>query len=217
MDSGYGSFMSPTPEEFYSSHGSGWLSERKTNEITEIELEYLKSILDRNWKILDLACGYGRFTIPLAKDGYNIEGIDITPVFIRDAETEAKKNNLNISLRIGDMRQLPYGEEKFDCVICMWNAFSELTTLQDQVRTIVEIERVLKSGGMALIEVRNHRSSGLVEDNKIDGEVAMPSYNHTRGSMKHIMTVAGIKEYDIFLDNFGGRKRLMVKIWKRQI
>ena len=204
-----------TPAEFYSSHGTKWLSERKTEEMTGMELAYIRSLLDRRWKILDLACGYGRFTIPLAGDGYCIEGIDITPVFIKEAEDRAKRSHLDIRLQVGDMRHLPYADGTFDCVICMWNAFSELTSLQDQAGTAGEIYRVLKSGGMGLIEVRNHRSSCLVKDNMIDGDVAMPSYNHTRGSMKNVMVSAGIQDYDISIDNFGGRNRLMVKIWKK--
>ena len=143
-----------------------------------------------------------------------MEGIDITPIFIEKAKEEAKKKNLNIEFRVGDMTNLPYDGNSFDAVICMWNAFSELVLEDEQVSAILEIYRVLKKDGMGLIEVRNHRSSKLIEANTIDGYNAMPSYNHTRGSMKKLMELSGLEDYRVFIDNFGGRNRLFLEIRK---
>ncbi len=203
-----------TPKEFYTELGDEWLSRRKSSVQTEKELAYLTGLLKKGCKILDLACGYGRFAIPLAAMGYNVEGIDITPIFIEKAIDEAKKRNLNIEFSVGDMKRLHYPDNSFDSVICMWNAFSELSQEQDQVRVIVEIYRVLKSNGMGIVEVRNHRSSGLIKENFIDGYEAMPSYNHTRGSMKRLMKLSGVDGYKVFIDNFGGRNRLLLEIIK---
>ena len=206
--------IAKTPREFYTEIGFEWLSERKNSVMTENELAYLTELLKKSWKILDLACGYGRFSIPLAAMGYRVEGIDITPIFIEKAKEEAKKRDLNIEFRVGDMKSLPYEDRSFDSVICMWNAFSEIAQEQDQVRVISEIFRVLKRGGLAIVEVRNHRSSGLIEENFIDGYEAMPSYNHTRGSMKRLMKLSGVDSFKVFIDKFGGRNRLILEIVK---
>ena len=203
-----------TPGEFYTELGFEWLSERKSPVMTENELAYLTGLLKKDWKILDLACGYGRFSIPLAAMGYMVVGIDITPIFIERAKEEAKRRNLNIDFRVGDMKSLPYEDNSFDSVICMWNAFSELAQDQDQIKAIAEIFRVLKRGGLAFVEVRNHRSSGLIDENIIDGYEAMPSYNHTRGSMKRLMKLSGVHSFRIFIDKFGGRNRLLLEIMK---
>jgi hypothetical protein len=48
----------------------------------------------------------------------------------------------------------------------------------------------------------------------IDGYDAMPSYNHTRGSMKKLMELSGLEDYRVFIDNFGGRNRLFLEIRK---
>jgi len=205
---------SETPEKFYTNRGYKWLSSRKSPMITDIEISYLTTILRKDEKILDLACGYGRLSIPLASMGHQIERVDITPAFIEKAKKEAKRGRLDIKFRIGNMKDLPYRDESFDSVICMWNAFSELAIKQDQLKAVQEIYRVLKNGGNAIIEVRNHRSCRLIEENFIDGFVAMPSYNHTRGSMKHLMELSGIKSFRIFIDEFGERKRLFPRIDK---
>ena len=65
--------IAKTPREFYTEIGFEWLSERKNSVMTENELAYLTELLKKSWKILDLACGYGRFSIPLAAMGYRVE------------------------------------------------------------------------------------------------------------------------------------------------
>ena len=56
-----------TPRKFYTRMGADWLSTLKDNDRTESELNYLTRILKEGSTILDLACGYGRLSIPLAK------------------------------------------------------------------------------------------------------------------------------------------------------
>ena len=205
-----------TPKEFYTEMGADWLSRMKDNAITESELSYLTKILKNGSTILDLACGYGRLSIPIAEHGYTVYGVDITPVFIEKATQEAKKRNLNVEFKIGDMRNIPYPDASFDYVICMWNAFSELPTEQAQITVINEIYRVLKKTGLAIIEMRNHRSSGLVEKNFIERFEAMPSFNHTRGSIKRLMRLSRVTNFKVFIDDFGGRKRLILEILKTE-
>ena len=203
-----------TSAEFYTEMGIDWLSDRKNSSKTKSELSYLTNIMRSCSKILDLACGYGRFSIPLAEQGYSVYGLDITPNFIERAINEAKKRNLNIEFRIGDMKNIPYADCSFEYVICMWNAFSEIPTEHEQIAVIGQIYRVLKKAGTAIIEMRNHRSSGLVEKNFIDGLEAMPSFNHTRGSIKRLISLSGVSNFKVFIDDFGGRKRLILEILK---
>lgn len=205
-----------TPKEFYTEMGADWLSRMKDNAITESELSYLTKILKNGSTILDLSCGYGRLSIPIAEHGYTVYGVDITPAFIEKARQEAKKRNLNVEFKIGDMRNIPYPDASFDYVICMWNAFSELSTEQVQITVINEIYRVLKKTGLAIIEMRNHRSSGLVEKNFIERFEAIPSFNHTRGSIKRLMRLSRVTNFKVFIDDFGGRKRLILEILKTE-
>ena len=203
-----------TSQEFYTEMGADWLSNMKDSASTESELSYLTGIMQKGSRILDLACGYGRFSIPLAERGFRVYGVDITPAFIDVAQKEAGKRNLDIEFKVGDMRKIPYNKESFDYVICMWNAFSELTLQADQVAAVREVYRVLRTNGMAIIEMRNHRSSGLIEKNFVDEYEAMPTFNHTRGSIRNLMRIFGVNGYKVFIDNFGGRKRLILEMLK---
>ena len=206
--------MQRDSRDFYSEMGVQWLSDRKDPLHTDQELTYLVNTLGSRSHILDLACGFGRFSIPLARKGYNVAGIDITPLFIEHAKKIANQDKLQIQFSVGDMRSIPYEDESFDAVICMWNAFSEIIKAEDQIQVVTEIYRVLRKEGIGLIEVRNHRSSKAITENYIDGIAAMPSFNHTRGMLKKISESARIEHYEVFLDNFGGRRRLFLKILK---
>ena len=201
--------MTITAEKFYTNMGVEWLAERKDKEQTKIELSYLIKLLGNRSRILDLACGFGRFSIPLAQKGYKVYGIDITPSFIVEARRNALENNLNIDFMVGDMRSIPYEDGMFQNVICMWNAFSEIVVPGDQERCLLEIYRVLAAGGSAILENRNHRSAGPVMEDSIDGIEARSSFNHTKGSIKRLLERTGIMNYKVFIDNFGGRKRLL--------
>ena len=64
-------------------------------------------------KILELCCGTGRLTIPIAKDGYNIKGVDYTLSMLERAKEKAFQAGLKIDFIEADIRGLNL-EEKFD-------------------------------------------------------------------------------------------------------
>jgi len=78
-------------------------------------------------KILDVMCGNGRHALYLAEKGYQVIGLDLSPVFIKDAIKRAEKMGVkdNVSFIIGDIRDLPHIVSKyspFDGVINFWTS-----------------------------------------------------------------------------------------------
>ncbi len=207
--------MPPTSRQFYKKVGVKWLAARKEQKHTKTELAYLKRYLNKKQKILDLACGYGRFTIPLAEQGYNVEGIDISPNLIREAKKNAKKEKVGIKFRIGDMRKLPYTNDSFDSIICMWSAFSEIHKRKDQISALSEMHRVLKVGGFAFLEMpKPIKNKNRIIHNTIEGIKASPMYIQDKKSIKDLMKVIKPSKYKAFVDYFGGRQRFLVIFWK---
>jgi ubiquinone/menaquinone biosynthesis C-methylase UbiE len=223
-----------TPQQFYKDLGVRGLSARKDKAHTEKELSYLKRILNKDMKVLDIGCGYGRFTIPLAESGYDIEGIDLSNNLLKKAKQDSKKKGLNIKFKLGDMRKLPYKDKKFDAVICMWSVFIELTKEKDQINSLNEMLRVLKKDGFAFIEIpkpqrkpKNIRTKRKNLDSKkiigrniisiIDNVLANPMYLHNKTTILNLMKKIKPKKYEIKVVNFGGRKRMLIKFWKRGV
>ena len=69
-------------------------------------------------RILDLACGFGRHSLKLARRGYLVTGVDITPAYVDFANTLAEKERLNARFLCLDIRQVPF-ESQFDVVLNM--------------------------------------------------------------------------------------------------
>jgi ubiquinone/menaquinone biosynthesis C-methylase UbiE len=215
-----------TSKQFYTKLTPEGLAERKKAIYTKKELKYIKKLLNKKQKILDIGCGYGRFTIPLAKQRYNIQGIDITPSLIKKAKKLANKEKVNIIFKIGDMRKLPYKDNNFDAIICMWSVFIELTNKSDQLKAIKEMKRVLFDNGFALIEMPLpynpsiktkddlRLKKGNIITGKISGIEAMPTYFHNKETLVNLMKESKTKKYKIFIDKFGGRNRLFLQFWK---
>ena len=72
--------------EFYKKLGSKGMASLTNTKRDNAILKFILKFIKKEDSILDLACGYGRITFPLAKKGYNIAGIDISENLIKDAK-----------------------------------------------------------------------------------------------------------------------------------
>ena len=82
------------------------------------EIEFLQSVFGDARALLDVACGAGRYTIPLAESGYRMTGVDISIDFLRVAREQAPA----IPFEQRDVRALGWREE-FDGALCFGNSF----------------------------------------------------------------------------------------------
>lgn len=124
--------------------------------ITAQEVDRILEILqpDPRAHILDLCCGQGRHVLELARRGYlKTEGLDRSRYLISKARREARAQGLPVVFREGDARKLPYPQDSFDYVLLLGNSFGYFDTIEDDLRVIRELFRVLKPGGKVLIDV----------------------------------------------------------------
>ncbi|MDD5193391.1 MAG: class I SAM-dependent methyltransferase [Candidatus Nanoarchaeia archaeon] len=225
--------MAKTPLEFYEEWtAEGMAKDESLRRNTSQEIVYLKKYLEKDKRILDLGCGYGRVTIPLAKEGYIIDGLDIAPSFIEKAIRDSKLMGLKIDFRVGDMRNLPYEDNSYGNIISMWGVFVELPTREEQLRAIKEMQRVLISGGFAIIDMPIEKKQMAVKTDekgdeifidpetrlvtgKIAGVEIAPLYNHNVDTLSELMKDAGIEKFRAFNDEMGGKNRQFLIFWKR--
>ena len=57
---------------------------------------------------LDIGCGLGRHTIQFAKNGFNVNGIDLSEEAIKTTKEWLEKEGLKANVKKSDMIQLPY-------------------------------------------------------------------------------------------------------------
>lgn len=94
-------------------------------------------------RVLDVACGTGNATLPAARRGARVTGIDITPGLLRVAEAKARAEGLEVDWVEGDAMALPSPDGSFDVVLSTFGCMFA----PDHERTAAELVRVLRPGG----------------------------------------------------------------------
>jgi SAM-dependent methyltransferase len=68
-------------------------------------------------RVLDVACGPGTATLPAARAGGEVVGLDLSPELLAAGRTKAEAEGLDIEWVEGDAEALPFDDGVFDCVI----------------------------------------------------------------------------------------------------
>ena len=124
-------------------------------------------------RVLELACGSGRVTFPLAAalPQAEIVGVDSSIEMLgkasatRDAAASSVRER--VSFVKGDMRDWPGSSDAFDAVVIACCSVSHLLTLDDRCRTWATAFRVLRPGGVFLLDVRVPDLATLAESQRV--------------------------------------------------
>lgn len=111
---------------------------------------------------LDLGCGLGRHTIQFAEAGFNVSGFDLSETSIAKTKEYATKTGVEVDLRVGDMLNLPYADDSFDCVYCR-NVISHTDTA-GMKKIVSELRRVLRKDGECYLTLGSKQTWGFQQD-----------------------------------------------------
>lgn len=106
----------------------------------------------RGRRVLDLACGSGRFTAPLAASGADVTGADLSPVMLARARHTLARQGLAARLVECDMRDFALGQQ-FDAIILAANSLMHLHTEDDFRRAFSAIRKHLAHGGVFAFDI----------------------------------------------------------------
>ncbi len=121
---------------------------------------YLTGLLSR-WpasgrRVLDLGCGTGTMSIQLAKAGYQVTGVDISPEMLAIAADKGLGAGIPVTRwRQMDMRDLQFTDSSFDIAVCACDGFNYLASLEDLQQALHSIHRVLAPQGVLLFDVHS--------------------------------------------------------------
>ena len=121
--------------------------------------------------ILELACGTGRVLMPLARDGYQVTGIDVSPAMLEIARHKVESEELSdrVTLVEQDMRELDL-PDRFQLAFGAINSFMHLLNTEDQLAALARIRDHLNPGGVLLLDLFNPDLSRLLD---FRGQVAL--------------------------------------------
>ncbi|WP_226001858.1 class I SAM-dependent methyltransferase [Paenibacillus sp. BJ-4] len=108
--------------------------------------------LPQGSSVLDLCCGMGRHSLALADAGYQVTGVDLSGVLLREAHAADPEGR--VSWHQGDMRAVPL-DESFDAVVNLFTSFGYFEKDEEQLKVLKEIYRLLKPGGRFIIDYLN--------------------------------------------------------------
>lgn len=138
-----------------------------------LDLQFYKKWLakNKNAKILELCCGTGRLTIPIAKDGYDISGVDYTSSMLEQAKIKAAEAGLAINFIEADIRTLDL-QEKYDLIFIPFNSIHHLYKNEDLFKAFNAVKNHLKDEGLFLLDCFNPNIQYIVEGEKEQKEIA---------------------------------------------
>ena len=107
-------------------------------------------------QVLELGCGTGRVTIPLAQSGVDVVGVDRSaPMLARLRARASRATSGNAAMRVvrADIRTLPFKRSRFSAVLAPYGILQSLIRERDLVLTLGSVARVIRSGGVFGIDL----------------------------------------------------------------
>jgi len=146
-DSGWWDDFFPVFRPFF-----GLVSQKATN--AHVRYVITKLNLKPGRKFLDCPCGIGRISLPLARKGIRVTGVDITQSYLDELSKKAKRSGLKIDVARADMRRINY-DSQFDAGGNLWTSFGFFEKETDNRLVVKKMYQALKPGGRFMLHVIN--------------------------------------------------------------
>lgn len=114
---------------------------------------------------LDLGGGSGRLAIELAKLGYKMDVLDLSPEMLMLAQKNSAKANQSIQLLQADMREWSDWKTQYELIISSVDALNYLPTQDDMVKTLQQVFEHLVVGGTFMFDVITPYQVNVLYDN----------------------------------------------------
>ena len=143
--------------------------------------------------ILELACGTGRVTIALAKEGFKVAGIDNSEAMLNEAKRKSPEEGVEVEWVKADMRDFDLGKA-FSLIILPFNALCHLLDLNGFEACLASVRRHLTYGGRFVIDVFVPKMELLVD--KPGERSSFSEYDDPDGRGRIVVTESYIYEPD---------------------
>ena len=181
---------------------------------------YRRQVARYGEPVLELACGSGRFTVPLAKEGINITGLDNSEEMLHLAAWKASKNGVNIRFLQGDMRSFALGE-KFKFIFIPAQSLSHLHTRVEVESCFYCVRQHLAEQGRLLIELFNSSLKMLAREP--GGRYPVGQYKDVNGGTQVFVTeevrydpASQVNHIRWFFRNEGSEEEVILSLEMRQ-
>lgn len=128
------------------------VSEKQTNAQARFIIKLLG--LKKGMTFLDCPCGIGRISLPLARHGIKVTGLDITERYLEEFQQKAERRRLKVEIHHADMRDVSF-KNRFDAAGNLWTSFGYFEQDSQNFLVIKNLYQALKPGGKFILHVIN--------------------------------------------------------------
>lgn len=139
--------------------------------------------------VLEIACGSGLVTVPLAAQGLDVTGVDLARPMLEHARRKAEAQGLTIRWVEADARSFAL-EAQYQFIFITGNAFQAFLRREDQEALLSSVKRHLLPGGTFAFETRNPSGHNLTDQSKEEFD---QSYVSVEG---YLVSVSSTQIYD---------------------
>jgi ubiquinone/menaquinone biosynthesis C-methylase UbiE len=144
--------------------------------------------------VLDLACGTGSVTIPLARLGYDMTAVDLSADMLSEARMKADEAGLDVLFLMQDMRRLDL-YDTVDAAVCCCDALNYLLDEKDLLTAFKRVALFLNEGGVFIFDISTeYKYKEILGCNTFTETVEGASY-FWRNDYDE---ATGFNDYDIF-------------------
>lgn len=156
--------------------------------------------------VLDVGCGAGRTTKPLAEMGFDVVGIDLSEEMIRAARAIFPE----LDFRVSDATALEYPSDEFDYVLFSHNGIDYIHPESKRRQALEELRRVLRPDGILVFSTHNswYRFPALVSDHEFLRTFYLAERNRDRLLDQYKIDVGEANLYTYMSNPIRQRKQL---------
>ena len=145
-------YLSLSDDEWKRAYDEAW-RHRNNDCVEETDAQLILSALGARGSVLDVGAGIGTLAIRLAKEGFDVTGVDVSTEALRRAKEQASQENVEIVWREGFAESLPFPDKSFDYVTCCHT----IEHVKDLQKAAAELKRVARRTVIVLTPKQKYR------------------------------------------------------------
>lgn len=117
-------------------------------------------------KIADIGAGTGAYSVPLAKEGYDVTAVE----YVKSNLQKLKKKQANVKTFLGDARNLSMMKDNSFDVVLLLGPMYHVFSLEEKVQVLMEAKRIAKDGGVIFVAYYMNEY-GVIRHGFVDGSI----------------------------------------------